>query len=1421
MKKITSILLVVLLVLTCLTMAACDPKNPIDPTVPFDTAGAQAALDLYIFEDDGLVISGEFVLPGTIGGFDATWTSSSDVVTLTEIPASEENGTPKQYAVKVGYPEAVTDVTLTVSLSADVTKTFTVIVNPISVHDFISAYTFDNDKNTVVADFDLDRTCEYAGKTATIDWSVDAEYADYLEISEDGNTCIVYPTSLNPTVKINATFTYNGDSATKSYRMTVSEVKDHLQAVDYWYANTGVGMEMRGYVVEIATVYAPNYANISLYIVDEDFCAGYYLYRVKCDQATADRLVPGAPVVVTGTINTNYNGLIETNAGGTIVIDDEREALTELPVHALDEEVVGKLFSANYHQSTLVSLTNWKVKEVKDAPKAGETATLFILEKGGVEVAVAVSKYMEGAYKTAADDTVWSALAAHGIQVGDIVSVTGVLGNYKGHQIMPLSIDGIVKGDTESTYTAGVTAASAVAAIDKALADNGLNSVVAVEKNVALPTVDGATVTAKVLGASRAVTVVDGAIVVAPGKLENACVQIDITVGEFTNSIFRYIMSADLDDAEKLAMELPVLDIDFELAAEDTVLNLPATGSMFPAINVTWAFKADTTHDCATLDGNVLTITLPEVATSITIVATLSLGEAEVVTKEFTIAVDAASLDQYVAKPVEEPAVDTAYKFAVVQNLAGGTFYFTGEMSGNYLATTDKANKAVDVKLEAATDGYYLYFMDGDTKTYIEIYEYQENKGGVRLVTSAPASVFVINADYNMPTTTIGANTYYLGSYKTYTTMSVSNITYMSAEKDGVSQFGARLSTLAPAKEAAEPVEEPAVDTAYKFAVVQNLAGGTFYFTGEMSGNYLATSDKANKAVDVKLEAATDGYYLYFMDGDTKTYIEIYEYQENKGGVRLVTSAPASVFVINADYNMPTTTIGANTYYLGSYKTYTTMSVSNITYMSAEKDGVSQFGARLSNVVVKEVAAVPVEEPAVDTTYKFAVVQNLAGGTFYFTGKMSGNYLATTDSISKAVDVKLEAATDGYYLYFMDGDTKTYIEIYEYQENKGGVRLVTSAPASVFVINADYNMPTTTIGANTYYLGSYKTYTTMSVSNITYMSAEKDGVSQFGARLSTIEFVKESVEDETPDDGGETPEPTPVEKITTIAGALAVESGEAELSGTVAKITYAWNGTTCSFDLTDGTNTINVYKSTTNVTVGDVVTVVGNISVYNNKHQISEGSTVTVTTAHVCADWSDADCENPALCTVCGAAKADSQALGHTEANNEGKCDRCGVALKVAAGTYTYDIVNSFGTYANDWSSSYVAHETASTDFTGTLPKATITFSRANKQAQTITDRPVLAPKGSTEYVTVVIEGNTISSVTFALTQWGTKTFSDIHIEYFDGTAWVSCSDTITTPANITSTTLPANVTQVRLSVTATGSSNIQVGIGDITVVVA
>ena len=93
MKKITAILLVALIALLAVTMVACNSEK------------AQQALDMYIFEDDGQTVSGEFVLPGTIGGHKATWTSSSEYIKLTEVPANKESGIERQYTAKVGYPD--------------------------------------------------------------------------------------------------------------------------------------------------------------------------------------------------------------------------------------------------------------------------------------------------------------------------------------------------------------------------------------------------------------------------------------------------------------------------------------------------------------------------------------------------------------------------------------------------------------------------------------------------------------------------------------------------------------------------------------------------------------------------------------------------------------------------------------------------------------------------------------------------------------------------------------------------------------------------------------------------------------------------------------------------------------------------------------------------------------------------------------------------------------------------------------------------------------------------------------------------------------------------------------------------------------------------------------------------------------------
>lgn len=69
---------------------------------------------------------------------------------------------------------------------------------------------------------------------------------------------------------------------------------------------------------------------------------------------------------------------------------------------------------------------------------------------------------------------------------------------------------------------------------------------------------------------------------------------------------------------------------------------------------------------------------------------------------------------------ITAPAVDTAYKFGMVQqNVNNTVYYLAGGMDGYYMATTNDASKALDVYLETTEGGYYLYCYVGNAKTYI------------------------------------------------------------------------------------------------------------------------------------------------------------------------------------------------------------------------------------------------------------------------------------------------------------------------------------------------------------------------------------------------------------------------------------------------------------------------------------------------------------------------------------------------------------------------------------------------------------------------------------------------------------------------------------------------------------------------------
>ena len=449
---------------------------------------------------------------------------------------------------------------------------------------------------------------------------------------------------------------------------------------------------------------------------------------------------------------------------------------------------------------------------------------------------------------------------------------------------------------------------------------------------------------------------------------------------------------------------------------------------------------------------------------------------------------------------VEVPTVGSTYKFALVQAELGKTLYFAGAMDGNYLATTEDPTKAVDVTVEEVEGGVRLFFMDGQTKTYIDIHEYTEGKAGVRL-TAEPTATFVWNEECKVYTAEVAGAPRYLGTYNTYNTMSASDVKYIAGEnvaKIGVSQFPAGFCTVSYQINAVEG--QPAAGTSAKFYLVQAELGKTLFFAGTMDGNYLATTEDPTKAPDVTVEEVEGGVRLFFMDGQTKTYIDIHEYTEGKAGIRLTTE-PTATFVWNEECGVFTAEVAGAPRYLGTYNTYNTMSASDVKYIAGEnltKIGVSQFPAGFGTVAYNFTAA---EGQPAAGTYNFALTQAELGQTLFFTGAMDGNYLATSTDGAAAADVTIEEVEGGFRFFFLDGETKTYIDIHEYTEGKAGIRLTTE-PTATFVWNEECGVFTAEVAGAPRYLGTYNTYNTMSASDVKYIAGEnlaKIGVSQFPA----------------------------------------------------------------------------------------------------------------------------------------------------------------------------------------------------------------------------------------------------------------------------------------------------------------------------------
>jgi len=164
-----------------------------------------------------------------------------------------------------------------------------------------------------------------------------------------------------------------------------------------------------------------------------------------------------------------------------------------------------------------------------------------------------------------------------------------------------------------------------------------------------------------------------------------------------------------------------------------------------------------------------------------------------------------------------------------------------------------------------------------------------------------------------------------------------------------------------------------------------------------------------------------------------------------------------------------------------------------------------------------------VTEPEVGTAYKFGMNQVTLGDVYFFTGKMSGKYMGTTTNAAEAVDVYLEkvvSETVEYYLYFMDGDVKTYITMEAYKPAdknyyNADVVLTTDVPSLTYT----WDETLQTIVCNTgdggnFCFGTHGTYNTISCTAEYYYggnNAANVDQTQFIARFYTVD------ESETPD----------------------------------------------------------------------------------------------------------------------------------------------------------------------------------------------------------------------------------------------------------------------------------------------------------------
>ena len=611
----------------------------------------------------------------------------------------------------------------------------------------------------------------------------------------------------------------------------------------------------------------------------------------------------------------------------------------------------------------------------------------------------------------------------------------------------------------------------------------------------------------------------------------------------------------------------------------DVVAQVKLNGVVFP---VEWTTDSDKVTIKPSTKANYYTVDLPdnnpeEFSYSLTATITAD-GASESKTYNFKMpAVDNGGI-------TKTPVEGVAYKLFLLQGGFNQRFYALNTTQNNenkFINTTLDPKEAPDFFVEQVDGGYKWYTMVDGVKTYVyakvertenadtgavkyskfigfnteegSVFTFDENKGGVW-------TVKVLDLVWGV------------GTYGTYTTISISEDSYFTPEKVGDSQFVVQFMTSEYAN-TLTPDELPEADNDAKKILDQlygladgESASGNFVLTGKITA-----LDSYNNPTIVVEGYEDKPVYCYRLTDD-----------------RFVVGATITVSALQMKN------------YGGTYE-----------FMSCTLESIDVPGTPVDPD--PETPTLGVVDPVAGTAYKFGMVQqNVGTDVYYLIGGMDGYYMATGTDVNAAIDVYLEETEGGYYLYTLDAaGAKLYINMVVSDTHVNGAYEATAS--TVYTYNTESKTLVASVqpeGAEApadYWFGTRndKNYTTVGPCAVSYAGfyCQFYGATEGG--------------DDTPvDPNPETPV-VPEDGIYTIPQALAAAVGtNVIVKGQVVEVNQVWDAGYNNMSVTiadaDG-NELYVFRMGTQVVAGDFITVTGTVGEYNGSKQIAQGATAEVT----------------------------------------------------------------------------------------------------------------------------------------------------------------------------------------------------------------